>query len=917
MQYFGICLVIMMWFLFASAYTNRNHWLTLRTIVMLSIEPLVLILLVWTNDFHRLIWVESRFIDSNSPLVNTYGVVFWINAAYSYILLFTGALFLVQFLLSSPYIHRGQTISLLIGVLAPWLGNAVYLSKMNPIPFLDLTPFGFTISGIAVGWGLFRYRLLDILPIARNMVIENMSDSMFVIDSQNLIADVNPAAIALLRYAPEQVIGKPAGKVFDPWPEIISQCMDGSEGTTEIDLNMPGEVDNDHDGSKQSFELHVSSLKDRIGIDIGRTLTLRDISDRKRVESALQESEARYRRLTEVTIEGILFHEQGKILDGNPALVQMFGYDDFSEVAGDNILAFVAPEEHEYVIEQVQKSGIVEYETLGLRKDGTVFPLEVSARTYELHGRKMRVGVLRDITHHKNTEMEIFQRQRYLELLNEITLTAIRVTESQTMMQMLADRMGELLEADGCYITLWDEETQRTIPIAAYGTLRESYRNMPSEPGERTVTWYALRAGHSLVIDDVFNSLYVKISIAVNFPTRSMLALPLIVEENKLGAVLIAFNQPHQFSDEEIARGEQAAGQIALAIAKEKSFEDQQRRMRELDMIFNVSSSFAIASLQPQEIAQVITRQFVNNLNITECSISLYDPQQETLLTIADNYIENGKEYIHEEWIGRILSVSDFPATARVIKTLTPLVVHARDPNADPAELSYMEKYEISTLAVLPLVSKGRIIGIMELETSEEDRRFSQEEINLAMTLANQAAVALENAQLFAQIQELAITDGLTGLHNRRHFFILGEQEFNRAARYNHSLSAIMLDIDDFKHVNDTFGHAVGDRVLHNLAVDFSRHLRDVDIFGRYGGEEFAIILPETGLNCGYKAAERLRSYIANHPIVVNSHPISITVSIGVAELTKDIRTLDALLVQADSALYKAKNSGKNCVATI
>jgi diguanylate cyclase (GGDEF)-like protein/PAS domain S-box-containing protein len=915
LQYFGIGSVVAMWLLFALAYANLERWLTFRNAALLSIEPIIMILLVWTNDVHRLIWQSARFVRVDAPLYYTYGTGFWVNAAYSYLIFLLSTFLLIRTLFRSAPIHRQQVISLLIGALAPWLGNVLYLGGLSPIANLDLTPFGFTISGLAIGWGLLNYRLFDIIPVARNLLIDSMGDGVLVLDIHHKVVDVNPAAAAILGATPSKLIGQPAHEVCHPWLELVERYAQSGEGHEEICLHIPPEGTDDKGDTLRYFDVGISPLDNRQGHDIGRLLTFRDISEQKRVEVSLLESESRFRRLTEATLEGVVFHEQGKIIDGNPALARMFGYEDVSEIVGKDLLEFVAPEARKLVLDRIQADGAAPYEAVGLRKDGTAFPVEASGRTYELQEREIRVAVIRDITEHRQAQRELCLRQRYLELLNEITLAAMRAIDSRAMVQLLADRVGELLDADGCYITQWVEREQRAIPAAAYGPLRESYRDIRLDAGEKTTTQFALEAGCTLVIEDVCNSPYVSPCIAAQFPTRSMLVLPLIVEEQKLGAVLVAFNTKHRFSQVEIAHGEQAAGLIALALAKSRLLEDERRRAQELGMLFEVSSSFATASLEPQEIAQVITRQFVRRMGLPECSISLYDSRKNELLTIADDYILDGTEYVDEEWIGRIVEVSDFPATARVLKTMEPLIVCSGDQDADPAELSFMQKYETTTLAVLPLVSKGRPIGIIEFETRDEERSFTQEEINLAMTLANQAAVALENAQLFAQVQELAITDGLTGLYNRRHFSALGRREFNRANRFNHPLSAIMLDIDDFKKVNDTYGHPVGDQVLHAVANGCIRHLRDIDIVGRYGGDEFTVLLPETESAPACEVAERLRRWIASGPIVTTPRPIGITTSFGVAEVTKEIRGLDNLLENADIALYKAKESGKNRVA--
>ena len=157
--------------------------------------------------------------------------------------------------------------------------------------------------------------------------------------------------------------------------------------------------------------------------------------------------------------------------------------------------------------------------------------------------------------------------------------------------------------------------------------------------------------------------------------------------------------------------------------------------------------------------------------------------------------------------------------------------------------------------------------------------------------------------------------DALTGLNNRRHFFYLAEQEVKRARRYDRKLAAMMLDIDHFKQVNDTYGHASGDKVLQAIAELSKRTLRKQDTIGRYGGEEFAVILPETDISRAMEVAERLRVAIASCPIDISQGTVDLTVSIGVAALDTDGNmAVESLLDRADKALYAAKREGRDCV---
>jgi diguanylate cyclase (GGDEF)-like protein/PAS domain S-box-containing protein len=216
----------------------------------------------------------------------------------------------------------------------------------------------------------------------------------------------------------------------------------------------------------------------------------------------------------------------------------------------------------------------------------------------------------------------------------------------------------------------------------------------------------------------------------------------------------------------------------------------------------------------------------------------------------------------------------------------------------------------------IPLYLRPEVVGIFGLAYAEAHRKFDPELIALLEQFGELASLAIENARLFEETQRLATTDELTRVHNRRHFFTLGESELKRARRYGHPLAAIMLDVDHFKKVNDTYGHAIGDEVLCAVATRCHVTVRDVDVLGRYGGEEFAVLLPQAELTAAHRAAERLRQCVAETPIDTTCGALNLTLSLGVACLSDDTPDLIALLNRADAALYRAKAEGRNRIAT-
>ena len=181
---------------------------------------------------------------------------------------------------------------------------------------------------------------------------------------------------------------------------------------------------------------------------------------------------------------------------------------------------------------------------------------------------------------------------------------------------------------------------------------------------------------------------------------------------------------------------------------------------------------------------------------------------------------------------------------------------------------------------------------------------------------ARVAARTDELARANASLQEMAIMDSLTGVFNRRHFFELAQQELARAQRYDHPISAIMLDLDHFKRINDQYGHLTGDQILRGTGFLINENIREIDIAGRYGGEEFCVILPDTDRQGAHNAAERIRHAAENSVIKAYDTSVKMTLSIGTSTFPDDGRKMDELIDKADWALYRAKKQGRNKVCS-
>jgi diguanylate cyclase (GGDEF)-like protein len=215
----------------------------------------------------------------------------------------------------------------------------------------------------------------------------------------------------------------------------------------------------------------------------------------------------------------------------------------------------------------------------------------------------------------------------------------------------------------------------------------------------------------------------------------------------------------------------------------------------------------------------------------------------------------------------------------------------------------------------VPLTSREQRVGLLLLLSTTVDA-YHEDGLRVAAAMAEQGMVAHDNASLFTRVEQLASTDALTDLHNRRHFFQLGSAALASARVHGHPVAAIMLDIDHFKQVNDTHGHGAGDDVIREVAARLKKVVRDSDLLGRYGGEEFALLLPGAPAEPATNLAERLRQAVAATAVPTRVGPIPITISVGTTQLHRADKSVDDLLNRADNALYQAKQNGRNRVIT-
>ena len=285
LEYVASGSTITFFLMFTAYFTGQKQWLIPQKVVLLWAIPVFNMILVATNESHGLIW--SGFLPGprgSNQIIYQHGPgFFWVMACvYAYVL--AGVLLLAKAALRPLALYRRQASTVLVGSLMPLLGSSVYMLNLTP-PGLNITPMSFMLSGLVFAASLFRFRMLDLIPIARDTLVESMSDSVLVLDVQNRIVDINPAAQRLIGKT-TGCVGKPADAVLAEWPEIVRLCQNNEDSRTEIlmDLALPRYVD-----------LRISPLRDRQGHLTGRLIVLRDVTQQHQAEVELRKANERLR----------------------------------------------------------------------------------------------------------------------------------------------------------------------------------------------------------------------------------------------------------------------------------------------------------------------------------------------------------------------------------------------------------------------------------------------------------------------------------------------------------------------------------------------------------------------------------------------------------------------------------------------
>ncbi len=523
--------------------------------------------------------------------------------------------------------------------------------------------------------------------------------------------------------------------------------------------------------------------------------------------------------------------------------------------------------------------------------------------------------------------VRLFHKERTLAeqvgVLYSIAVAATQAGNEGQLIEQVTLLIGQRLFSDSFGILLLDETTHELYLHSSYRI--GSHEGLARVPIGVGVTGTVAKSGKPLQVEDV--------SVSPNYVglyplTRSVLCVPLQVETKMLGVVNVESTKANAFTVEDEELLTIIAGQLAMAIQRLRTVQTERYQTQQLERsnsliraLAQVNARAAVAAdldgvlhslgneLAGLGLRCAIVLAGASDQPVILRYISLPDRLIRTLERISNIKIQN-----YAVPATNHSPFSDFSPDAYLVKDpLVTLVSWVPDiPKRTTTRiLKLIGLTKTTSVCYLPLITEGKPMGVLWMW----GEGIHERDMPTMSLFASQLAAALQNANLLTEVGRLAITDELTGIYNRRYFFELAEKKFALAQKNKSPLSALIVDLDHFKKFNDTYGHVVGDQVLRAAAQMMSSALRESDVIGRYGGEEFSIILPQANDGAAIFVAERLISHVSDVPIDTDAGKLSIQLSIGVAGMSKETPTLQSLIVRADQAMYLAKSAGRNRLA--
>jgi diguanylate cyclase (GGDEF)-like protein len=492
---------------------------------------------------------------------------------------------------------------------------------------------------------------------------------------------------------------------------------------------------------------------------------------------------------------------------------------------------------------------------------------------------------------------EAQRRTKEYELLTEIGQAVSSHLDQDEVLRTVQIELGQIFDTSNFYIA-FQEEDEIQFELEIEGGVILDKRSRPAANG---LTEYIIKTGQPLLIESDLEQVRTKLGVDLvpPAPARSFCAVPVLLGGKPVGVMAaLSTERESQFQPRDLEVMQTAAGQLGVAIENARLFTEEQRRARHLAFL-NSISKMAISSEDAEQMMADIVREIQKNFHYDHIGIGIMDYATKDIEIKAEAGTTS-------QTLGRRI-----PVGSGVLGKVARTGVSALVQNAGPGQLAGVLP-ESRAVLCLPISYGETLLGVLNVESRDENA-FAPQDVLILNTLADLLATALHNSFVFQKLQQQSITDGLTGIKTRRFFWEALSSEWKRASRSGRPFSVVLVDLDKFKEVNDSLGHLEGDLVLARVGRLLEQKCRQSNVVARYGGDEFIILMPETGIEHAQVLAERLRLWVATDPILEEHR---ITGSFGVASFPIHGFSMEDLIRVADAGMYVSKHAGGNQVST-
>jgi diguanylate cyclase (GGDEF)-like protein len=488
------------------------------------------------------------------------------------------------------------------------------------------------------------------------------------------------------------------------------------------------------------------------------------------------------------------------------------------------------------------------------------------------------------------------RRTQEYELLTQIGQAISSRLDQDEVLRTIHTELGQIFNTSNFYIAFQEgDEIRFELEVEDDRILPKRSRRL-----ENAFSEYVIRTGQPLLIRSDLEKTRTRLGVTYRpeHPARCMCAAPILLG-NKPAGVMVALSTDREFVFEQrdLDVLMTAAGQVSVAVENARLFAEEQRRSRQLAFLNNISRT-AISSDDPVHMLGQIVGEIQKNFSFDHIGIGLLDYGTKEIEIKAE-----AGATAHA--MGKRIPLG-IGILGRVARTGERALVH----NGLEGQMGAILPESRSVLCI-PISYGESLLGALNIESRHESA-FSPQDVLILNTLADLLATALHNAFVFQKLQQQSITDGLTGIKTRRFFWEALSAEWKRASRSGRPFSVVLIDLDKFKEVNDTMGHFEGDLVLARVGRLLEQKSRQSNVVARYGGDEFIILMPETGPDQAQVLAERLRQWITTDPMLSEHH---ITGSFGVASFPMHGFSIEDIIRVADAGMYVSKRSGGNRVS--